>query len=97
MKTASAPRHNSARASAADKTVFRVVTPIKREGEEKTFWQRIGMAFENVDDSGATKSISVRLNALPVNGEIVLFPDDGNRGSDDGSRGPDDRDREAGF
>ncbi len=82
MKTASAPRHSPARAS-AERTIFRVVTPVKRDGEEKPFWQRIGMAFQNVDDDGATKSISVRLNALPVNGEIVLFPDDGNRGSDD--------------
>jgi len=82
MKNAPAPRHSPQRA-AADKAVFRVVTPVKRDGDDKTFWQKIGMAFENLDDGGGTKSISVRLNALPVNGEIVLFPEDGNRGSDD--------------
>ena len=62
--------------------MLRVVTPVKRDGDEKTFWQRIGMAFENFDNDGQRKSISVRLNALPVNGEIVLFPDDGNRSDD---------------
>ena len=81
MKSAPAPRHNPQRAP-AEKTVLRVVTPVKRDGDEKTFWQRIGMAFENFDNDGQRKSISVRLNALPVNGEIVLFPDDGNRSDD---------------
>ncbi len=66
-----------------EKTMFRVVSPVKREGDEKTFWQRVGIAFENFDTNGQRTSISLRLNALPVNGELVLFPDDGTRGSSD--------------
>jgi hypothetical protein len=78
MRNASAPRPTPTRAPAERSAVhiLRVVTPVKREGEEKTFWQRIGMAFENYGDDGHRKSISIRLNALPVNGEMVLFPDD---------------------
>ena len=38
------------------------------EGDDaKSFWTRIGAAFENKD-----KSLSVVLDALPVNGKIVL-------------------------
>jgi len=36
--------------------------------EDKTIWTNIGVAFKNKDGS-----ISCNLNALPVNGKIVLF------------------------
>jgi hypothetical protein len=58
-------------------TRFRAVSPIRREGQEKTFWLRCGTAFENPGKNGSPPSISVKLDALPVNGELVLFEDDG--------------------
>ena len=39
----------------------------EREGD-KPFWTRIGSGWENADGKG----ISIRLDALPCNGEIVL-------------------------
>jgi hypothetical protein len=38
------------------------------EGGERDYWTRIGCAFENKDSEGYT----VLLDALPVNGKIVL-------------------------
>ena len=46
---------------------WRVVTPVEAEGKE-TFWQQIGVGWNNKGGS-----ISITLNALPINGRIVLF------------------------
>lgn len=37
------------------------------DGKEREFWTRIGTAFENRDGS-----ITCRLDALPVNGKVVI-------------------------
>jgi hypothetical protein len=43
---------------------------VSREGaDKKTYYTRIGSAW-NVSNDG----ISIKLDALPVNGEAVLFP-----------------------
>lgn len=44
-------------------------TIVEREtdGETKSFWVRVGVAFENKDGS-----INVRLDALPLNGTLQL-------------------------
>ncbi len=54
---------------------FRVMSPRKDEKSGKTYWTKIGVAFKR-DDGG----MSVRLEALPLGAEMVIFP-------------PDDRDR----
>lgn len=48
---------------------FDVLTPVSRKderGEEKTYWTKLGAAWENED------SIAVFLDALPTNGKLVL-------------------------
>jgi hypothetical protein len=45
-----------------------VVEDYTREGEEKTNWIRIGVAFENKDGKG----FNVQLSALPISGKLVL-------------------------
>jgi len=56
----------------APKKRYNVVTTRKFETEEgeKTQFISIGTAFSHSKGGG----ISVILNALPVNGEIILFP-----------------------
>ena len=44
-----------------------VFTIVERQGSEKKFWVRIGTAFTNRD-----QSINVRLDAIPVNGQIQI-------------------------
>ncbi len=44
-----------------------VYTIIEKEGYEKSFWVRIGSAFENRDGSQ-----TILLDALPVNGKLHL-------------------------
>jgi hypothetical protein len=44
-----------------------VYTIIERKGLEKSLWLRIGTAFTNDD-----QSINVRLDALPINGQIQI-------------------------
>jgi len=47
---------------------FAVYTIVKRSNEAgKDFWQRVGTAFQNKDSS-----LTVRLNALPVNGTLHI-------------------------
>ncbi len=46
---------------------FVVYTVIDTPGNGKNFWQRVGSAWKNKDDS-----INVRLNALPVNGTLHI-------------------------
>lgn len=72
----SAP-HNSAPATNGARR-YRVAVKITREGQEKAFWPRVGTAFVN-DNS----SITVKLDALPMTGELFLFPDDGTREKDE--------------
>ena len=38
---------------------------VEREGMERPFWNRIGVAFENSDGS-----LNVRLDCLPMNGKL---------------------------
>lgn len=47
--------------------VFTVVKRAQQSGEDKSWWVRVGAAFTNKDGS-----INVRLDALPVNGELQL-------------------------
>lgn len=47
---------------------YNAFTVIERDGDKKDFWQQVGVAFKN-----AGGSISVKLNALPINGELVLM------------------------
>ena len=42
-----------------------VYTIVEREGQEKNRWVRIGVAFVNRD-----QSLNIKLNALPVNGQL---------------------------
>jgi len=54
----------------AAKQRFEVHTIVKRDGqngEQKSFWVRVGSAFTNKDGS-----INVFLDALPVNGQLQL-------------------------
>lgn len=39
----------------------------KETGEVKAFWTRIGVAFKNKDDS-----LTLRLDALPTNGTVIV-------------------------
>jgi hypothetical protein len=61
---------------ASDKSRYRVMAPIHREGRDKPFWLRLGTAFENPGKNGAPPSISVKLDAAPMGGELVLFVDE---------------------
>lgn len=42
------------------------------DGNEKTKWTPVGVAFLNTSRSGQ-ESITLKLDALPTNGEITLF------------------------
>lgn len=44
-----------------------VITKREVGGEEKSFWNRIGVAFRNKDGS-----YNIRLDALPVSGELHI-------------------------
>lgn len=51
---------------------YDALTPREQEddrGEKKTYWTKLGSAWANEDND----SISVFLDALPVNGKIVLM------------------------
>ena len=56
------------------KKMFRVLTPIERDG--KTYWVRTGVGFTNKDDS-----INIHLDVLPTNGRLQLrdFEEDDRR------------------
>ncbi len=51
----------------AEKKMLEAFTIVKRDGQEKAWWVRIGTAWHNNDGS-----INVILDALPVNGKIQL-------------------------
>lgn len=42
---------------------------VTREGNGKTYYTRVGAAWRVANDG-----ISIRLDALPINGELVCFP-----------------------
>ena len=50
-----------------NKPDFVVYTIVETVGNGSNFWQRVGSAWKNKDGS-----INVRLNALPVNGELHI-------------------------
>jgi hypothetical protein len=52
---------------------YHVMQPVHREGRDKPFWHRVGTAFENAGKNGGPPSITVRLDSLPLQGELVLF------------------------
>ena len=62
--------------SSGDRTRYRVMAPIQRDGKDKTFWQRLGTAFMNPAKNGNPPSISVKLDSLPIGGDLVLFVDE---------------------
>jgi hypothetical protein len=54
------------------KTRYDAMTPIEKEddrGEKKTYWTKLGAAWRNDEN----ESISIFLDALPMNGKIVLM------------------------
>jgi len=55
---------------------YRVCTPRKDAKTGKTYWTNIGAAFPR--DNGG---MSIRLDALPLGGEMVIFPPDEDRGN----------------
>jgi hypothetical protein len=62
--------------SGSEKVRYRVMAPVHREGREKPFWLRLGTAFENAGKNGSPPSITVKLDASPLGGELVLFEDE---------------------
>jgi hypothetical protein len=49
----------------------RVMVPRKNESTGKTFWVRVGSAW--MKDGGR---VSIKLDALPMGGELMVFPPD---------------------
>jgi hypothetical protein len=72
----SASRSPAPAEPAPEKTRYRVMAPVHREGRDKPFWLRLGTAFENAGKNGAPPSITVKLDASPHGGELVLFVDE---------------------
>ncbi len=62
--------------AAADRARYRVMAPIHRDGSDKTFWLRLGTAFTNPAKNGSPPTITVKLDAWPIGGELVMFVDD---------------------
>lgn len=50
---------------------------VVRESNGKSFWTKVGVAFPNRSGEGYT----VKLDALPINGELKLMPPREPRGS----------------
>ena len=68
-------------------TMYNVMAPIMRsEDQEKPFWHRVGVGFENPGEGGTKPTISLRIEALPLHfsGELVMFE---NKKKDDGRDG----------
>lgn len=68
--------------SPGDKTRYRVMSPIHREGRDKPFWLRLGTAFANPAKNGNPPSITVKLDANPIGGELVMFVDEEREGAE---------------
>ena len=49
------------------KPTFNAYVVTKNENSEQDFWRQIGAAWES------EKCISIKLDAIPVNGELVLM------------------------
>lgn len=47
-----------------------VFTVTDREEGKKSIWSRVGVAFPTKNGAG----LSIKLNALPVNGRLVILP-----------------------
>ena len=62
--------------SPGEKTRYRVMTPVHRDGRDKPFWLRLGTAFANPAKNGNPPSITVKLDAQPMGGELVMFVDE---------------------
>lgn len=62
--------------------VLAVTVRTLKDGTEKTFWSRCGVAFQTNDGSGW----NVTLDSLPVSGKLLLSPpkerNNGPRGDD---------------
>lgn len=54
---------------ASQEPIYQAYTVIKREGQDD-YWLNIGAAFAHSDGNG----LNVLLQALPINGKIVLRP-----------------------
>lgn len=52
----------------SNKPTHKALSPIKQKGTDKPYWHRVGSAW------ATDKTISIKLNSFPVNGEINLFP-----------------------
>lgn len=50
------------------KPTHKVLTAIEQKGTEKPYWHRVGSAW------ASDKTIKIKLNSFPVNGEMNLFP-----------------------
>ena len=59
---------------------YNVCTPVEGS-DNKTRFQRVGVAFPNKED--AKSIMSIRLFATPINGELVLFEPKQNETPDD--------------
>ena len=70
------------------KKMFKVLTPVENEKTKKTYWMKLGVAFENSDSS-----INVHMDAFPKNGRIQLRDWD----EDDRREGAGDRGSRPGF
>jgi hypothetical protein len=55
----------------AKKIIFEVTTPVE-DSQGNTFWHKLGIASTFVTGSGR-RGISVKLNGLPVNGQLTLW------------------------
>lgn len=49
--------------------IYQAYTVIKREGQDD-YWLNVGAAFSHADGNG----LNVLLQALPINGKLVLRP-----------------------
>jgi hypothetical protein len=58
------------------KTESRAVYAITERGE-KSYWTKIGVAFENRD-----RSVTVQLDALPVSGRLQIRTEDSRNGDE---------------
>lgn len=75
-------------ATTEPKTTLEVYTVIesRREGD-RNYWHRVGSAWKNRDGS-----LSIKLNSLPMNGELIVKKprprddSDGDGGSSSGNR-----------
>jgi hypothetical protein len=63
---------------------YRVCSPVEREGQERTFWPRLGTAFENTGKDGRPPTITVKLDCHPIGDTLVLFEDDGKEAGSQG-------------